>query len=50
MIWDKTYSKTELEKRKFRLTDIKRAIKLVNNENVSGDTNMSITKLIKFTT
>jgi hypothetical protein len=45
-----TYSKTELENRKFRLTDIKKAIKLITEENMKGETNMSITQLIKLTT
>lgn len=44
-----TYSKLELEKRKFRLSDIKKIIKLINDENTSDETSMPITQLIKLT-
>ena len=44
-----TYSKAELKKRKFKLTDIKKAIKLITDENMNGETNMSITQLIELT-
>ena len=45
-----TYSKVELEKRKFRLTDIKKVIKLITDEKINDETNMSISQLIKLTT
>ncbi len=43
------YSKKELEKRQFKLSDIKKAIKLITDENMNGETNMSITDLLKLT-
>lgn len=43
------YSKKELEKRKFKLSDIKKAIKLIKEEKMNGEISMTITQLIKLT-
>lgn len=43
------YSKKELENRKFKLSDIKKAIKLITDENMNGKMNMLITDLLNLT-